>query len=90
VDRASRQWIVLDREGMFWVVPANEEGWSQRQPYTPTDESELEPVPAHYRYMLGCRSRTVGKQAGGGDEVERVEEPRRPLSRAGRNESHRL
>jgi hypothetical protein len=53
VDRSSRQWIVLDREGMFWAVPANEEGWSQRQPYTPTDESELEPVPAHYRYMLG-------------------------------------
>jgi hypothetical protein len=53
VDRSSRQWIVLDREGMYWVVPANEEGWSQRQPFTPTDETELEPVPAHYRYMLG-------------------------------------
>jgi hypothetical protein len=53
VDRSSRQWIVLDREGTFWVVPANDEGWSQRQPFTPNDESELEPVPAHYRYMLG-------------------------------------
>jgi hypothetical protein len=53
VDRSSRQWIVHDREGMFWVVPANEEGWNQRQPFTPTEESELEPVPAHYRYMLG-------------------------------------
>ena len=53
VDRSSRQWIVLDREGCYWVVPANEEGWNQRQPFLPTDESELEPVPGHYRYMLG-------------------------------------
>jgi hypothetical protein len=53
VDRTSRQWIVLDPEGIFWVVPAHEEGWDQRQPFTPTDESDLEPVPAHYRYMLG-------------------------------------
>jgi len=53
VDRTSRQWIVLDHEGSFWVVPPNEEGWNQRQPFTLTDESELEPVPGHYRYMLG-------------------------------------
>ena len=53
VDRSSRQWIVLDAEGSYWAVPPNEVGWDQRQPFTPTEESELEPVPAHYRYMLG-------------------------------------
>jgi hypothetical protein len=53
VDRSSRQWIVLDHEGNLWVVPPNEEGWNQRQPFTPADDSELEPVPRHYRYMLG-------------------------------------
>jgi len=54
VDRSSQQWIVLDPDGNFWIVP-NEEGnpWSQRQPYYPTEETELEPVPGHYKYMLG-------------------------------------
>jgi hypothetical protein len=53
VDRSSRQWIVLDPEGTFWVVPPIEQGWDHRQPFTPEDESELEPVPRHYKYMLG-------------------------------------
>jgi hypothetical protein len=54
VDRSSQQWIVLDPHGQFWIVPANEENaWDQRQPFCPTDETELEPVPAHYKYMLG-------------------------------------
>ena len=53
VDRSSRQWIVLDAEGTFWVVPPIDDGWDQRQPFTPTDESDLEPVPRHYKYMLG-------------------------------------
>jgi len=53
VDRSSRQWVVLDAEGSFWTVPPREEGWNQRQPFSPTEESELEPVPGHYGYMLG-------------------------------------
>jgi hypothetical protein len=54
VDRSSQQWIVLDPQGQFWIVPANEENaWDQRQPFCPTDETELEPVPGHYKYMLG-------------------------------------
>src|SRR4029079_6087493 len=64
VDRSSRQWIVLDREGRYWVVPANEEGWNQRQPFIPTYESELEPVPGHYRYMLGVPSSPPGEGRG--------------------------
>ena len=54
VDRSSQQWIVLDRDGNYWIVPsANENPWNQRQPYFPTAETELEPVPGHYKYMLG-------------------------------------
>ena len=54
VDRANQQWIVLDPEGQFWIVPVSEdEAWNLRQPFLPTDETELEPVPGHYKYMLG-------------------------------------
>ena len=54
VDRSSQQWIVLDPEGNFWIVPSdNENPWNQRQPFYATEETELESVPGHYKYMLG-------------------------------------
>jgi hypothetical protein len=54
VDRASQQWIVLDADGNFWLISTDSENpWDQRQPFYPTEEAELEPVPGHYRYMLG-------------------------------------
>jgi hypothetical protein len=54
VDRSNQQWIVLDPDGNFWTVPSMEENpWNQRQPFYPTEETELEPVPGHYKYMLG-------------------------------------
>jgi len=54
VDRSSQQWIVLDPQGQFWIVPVEEEdAWSRRQPFYPTDETALEPIPGHYKYMLG-------------------------------------
>ena len=54
VDKACPQhWIVRDPEGTFWIVPPVENPWDNRQPFAPTDETELEPVPGHYRYMLG-------------------------------------
>ena len=54
VDRSQQHWIVLDPDGNYWVVPSDEENpWSQRQPFYPTEETELEPVPGHYKYMLG-------------------------------------
>ena len=54
VDRSTQNWIVLDREGNFWTVSSVDENpWEQRQPYYPSDETELEPVPGHYKYMLG-------------------------------------
>ena len=52
VDRATGQWIVRDPDGNFWVVPSGVNAWDQRQPFEPTDDSQLEPIPGHYRYLL--------------------------------------
>jgi hypothetical protein len=54
VDRSNQQWVVLDEEGHFWIVPgADDNPWNQRRPFHPTEETELEPVPGHYKSMLG-------------------------------------
>lgn len=54
VDRTSTEhWIVRDPEGNFWIVPSVENAWECRTAFDPTDDMDLEPVPAHYRYMLG-------------------------------------
>ena len=37
----------------FWSVSASENSWEQRQPFQPTEETQLEPVPGHYIHMLG-------------------------------------
>jgi hypothetical protein len=46
-------WIVRDRAGAFWMVPAGEQAWERRQPYTLTEDAQLESVPGHYKYLLG-------------------------------------
>ena len=53
VDRQSQRWIVRDPEGNFWTVPSVENPWDHRQPFQPTEEADLEPVPGHYKDMLG-------------------------------------
>ena len=54
VDRASQQWIVLDGDGNFWSVSnLDDNPWDQRLPFTPTEETELEMVPGHYKQMFG-------------------------------------
>jgi len=53
VDRSSGGWIVRDSEGLLWNLPPTDHPWDDRQPFVPTEESELEPVPGHYRYLLG-------------------------------------
>ena len=54
VDRVGKKWIVLDRDGNFWTLPSDDENpWDLRQPFEPTEETELEPVPGHYKFMLG-------------------------------------
>jgi hypothetical protein len=46
-------WIVRDRQGEFWQVPADDQAWERRQPYTVTADSQLESVPGHYKQLLG-------------------------------------
>jgi hypothetical protein len=53
VDKSSQQWIVQEPDGTFWIIPATDDPWEDRQPFIPTEESELEPVPGHYKCMLG-------------------------------------
>ena len=54
VDRScTEHWIVRDPEGSFWIVPSVENAWDNRRPFQPTEETELEPIPGHYRSMLG-------------------------------------
>jgi hypothetical protein len=53
VDHSNHQWVVRDREGNWWSIPSTDNAWEHRQPFFPTEESELEPVPGHYRVLLG-------------------------------------
>jgi hypothetical protein len=53
VDRASQQWVVLDPEGNFWMIPLVDNPWEHRQPFHPAEETDLEPIPGHYKHMLG-------------------------------------
>ena len=53
VDRSSGRWVVRDSDGNFWLLPPTHSPWDDREPFSPAEESELEPVPGHYRYMLG-------------------------------------
>jgi hypothetical protein len=54
VDKSQpHHWIVQDPEGNFWIVPPVENPWDSREPFHPTEDSDLEPVPRHYKYMLG-------------------------------------
>jgi hypothetical protein len=52
VDKLSQQWVVRDADGNFWLLPAVDNPWEHRQPFDPTEETELEPIPGHYKYML--------------------------------------
>ena len=53
VDRSSRQWVARDAEGKLWIVPPSDNPWDDRQPFSPAEEADLEPVPGHYKAMLG-------------------------------------
>jgi len=54
VDRSCPEhWIVRDHRGRFWMVPPGENSWERRRPFRPAEEAELEPIPSHYKYMIG-------------------------------------
>ncbi|MCI0362145.1 MAG: hypothetical protein L0211_26995 [Planctomycetaceae bacterium] len=52
VDRSTRQWIVRDPEGNFWIVPSVENAWDHREPFHPVEDTDLEPIPGHYKYLF--------------------------------------
>jgi hypothetical protein len=43
---------VRDLEGRFWALPGGDAPWDRRQQFEPDAETELEPVPGHYKDML--------------------------------------
>lgn len=53
VDKAEGQWIFRDPDGQLWSLPIGDDPWGERQPFTPSEETELEAVPGHYKQMLG-------------------------------------
>jgi hypothetical protein len=53
VDRSTQQWIVRDPDGNFWSVPAVDDAWEHREPFQPTEDMDLEPIPGHYKYLVG-------------------------------------
>jgi hypothetical protein len=54
VDRLTSQWVVRDPEGRFWTVPGDGSACAdRRERFFPTEETELEPGPGHYKDMLG-------------------------------------
>jgi hypothetical protein len=53
VDRASQQWIVRDRVGKLWVLPVRDDPWEHRRSFEPSDETQLELMPGHYKHFLG-------------------------------------
>jgi hypothetical protein len=53
VERSTRQWVVLDPEGQFWILPAIDDAWLNRRPFEPTEDTPLDPVPGHYKRVLG-------------------------------------
>jgi hypothetical protein len=53
VDRTcTEHWIVRDPDGQYWIVPPVANAWDSRQPFEPTEETDLEPIPGHYKFML--------------------------------------
>jgi hypothetical protein len=53
VDRANQHWVVRDDDGRLWELPSTDNPWVDRRPYTAAGDAELDPVPGHYRDMLG-------------------------------------
>ena len=52
VERSTQKWIVRDPDANFWIVPSVEDAWDHREPFQPTEDTDLEPVPGHYKYLL--------------------------------------
>ena len=61
VERTTHQWVVLDPEGQFWILPAVDDPWCNRLPFRPTEDTGLDPVPGHYKHVLGLPFQREGQ-----------------------------
>lgn len=52
VHRATQRWVVRDPDGELWLLESSDDPWESRTPFQPMEESDLEIVPGHYRYLL--------------------------------------
>jgi hypothetical protein len=53
VDLAGGRWVVRDTDGRFWQLPPTDDPRQDREAFSPGGGAELEPVPGHYKYLLG-------------------------------------
>ena len=53
VDRSTRSWVVRDADGNLWALPPTDNPWADRRPFSPAEGTDLEPVPGHYKSILG-------------------------------------
>ena len=53
MDRSSRQWVARDPDGKLWSLPPTDSPWDDRQPFSPAEETDLEPVPGRYKAVPG-------------------------------------
>jgi hypothetical protein len=52
VDHHSQQWIARDADGNFWALLPIENAWEHRVSFEVLEETDLEPIPGHYKYLL--------------------------------------
>ena len=51
-DRSTQQWVVRDADGEYWIEQKGDDGIDRWEPYPLSEETELEPIPGHYKYLL--------------------------------------
>jgi hypothetical protein len=44
--------VVGDPDGGLWVVPSDVDAWENRRSFEWADDTDLEPIPGHYKYLL--------------------------------------
>lgn len=52
VKRSTQQWVIRDPGGNFWILPSGGAPWQFREPFVPSYENDLEPIPGHYKYIF--------------------------------------
>jgi hypothetical protein len=53
LDKDARMSILMEDARVEQFVPSGQDSWERRQPFEPTEETELELIPGHHKYVLG-------------------------------------